>query len=65
MVDRFVYLPVNNVVHNAIAFVVANEISLLANFIPNDYFTFRRMAGNRTWGTVVLVSMSLRALVLH
>ena len=50
VMDHFVYLPVNNVVHNAIAFVVANEISLLANFIPNDYFTFRRMAGNRPWG---------------
>jgi putative flippase GtrA len=49
IVDHFVHLPVNEVLHNAIAFVVANEISLLANFIPNDYFTFRRMAGNRPW----------------
>ena len=50
VVDHFVYLPVNSMFHNAIAFVVANEISLLANFIPNDYFTFRHMAGNRSWG---------------
>jgi putative flippase GtrA len=50
VVDHFVHLPVNAVVHNAIAFVVANEISLLANFIPNDYFTFRWMARNRPWG---------------
>jgi putative flippase GtrA len=50
IVDHFMHLPVNVVVHNAIAFVVANEISLLANFIPNDYFTFRRLAGSRPWG---------------
>ncbi len=49
VVDHFVHLPVNSMLHNAIAFVVANEISLLANFIPNDYFTFRRLAGNRPW----------------
>jgi len=49
VVDHFVHLPVNSVVHNAIAFVIAAEISLMANFIPNDYFTFRRMAGNRSW----------------
>jgi len=50
IVGNYVHLPVNEIVHNAIAFVVANEISLLANFIPNDYFTFRRLAGNRPWG---------------
>jgi putative flippase GtrA len=50
IVNHFVHLPVNEVAHNAIAFVVANEISLLANFIPNDYFTFRRLAGSRPWG---------------
>ncbi len=48
--DHVVKLPVNDMAHNAIAFVVASEISLLANFIPNDYFTFRRMARNRSWG---------------
>jgi putative flippase GtrA len=50
IVNTFLHLPVSNLVHIAIAFVVASEISLLANFIPNDYFTFRRMAGNRSWG---------------
>ena len=50
IVDHYVHLPVNAIVHNAIAFVVANEVSLLANFIPNDYFTFRRMARHRPWG---------------
>jgi putative flippase GtrA len=49
VVDHFLNLPFNSVVNNAIAFVVANEISLLANFIPNDYFTFRHMARNRPW----------------
>jgi putative flippase GtrA len=49
IVDHFVHLPVNAVVHNAMAFVVANEISLLTNFILNDYFTFRRMGRNRSW----------------
>src|SRR5436305_6199597 len=47
--DHFVHLSVNGVVHNAMAFIVANEISLLTNFISNDFFTFRRMAGNRSW----------------
>ena len=50
IVDHFVKLPVNDIVHNAIAFVLASEISLIANFIPNDYFTFRQMAGDRSWG---------------
>lgn len=41
---------IDDVVHNLIAFLAATEISLLANFIPNDYFTFRRLAGHeRTW----------------
>jgi putative flippase GtrA len=49
IVDHFINLPVNAVAHNAIAFLVANEISLLTNFISNDYFTFRHMARNRSW----------------
>lgn len=33
-----------------LANVVAYELSILANFIPNDYFTFRHLAGhNRSW----------------
>jgi putative flippase GtrA len=32
------------------AFVVAAEISIFANFIPNDYFTFRHLPGHqRAW----------------
>ncbi|HTI14231.1 MAG TPA: GtrA family protein [Dictyobacter sp.] len=37
-------------IQNIIASVVACEISLIANFIPNDYFTFRYMPGHeRPW----------------
>jgi len=33
-----------------IAFTVATEISILANFIPNDYITFRYLPGHsRSW----------------
>jgi len=33
-----------------LANVVAYEISIMANFIPNDYFTFRHLAGHdRSW----------------
>jgi dolichol-phosphate mannosyltransferase len=33
-----------------IAFAVAAELSIFANFIPNDYFTFRHLPGHqRTW----------------
>jgi len=36
--------------HYLSAFVVATEISILANFIPNDYFTFRHLPGHqRSW----------------
>ncbi len=43
-------LPVNTAVHNLIASVLASEISIMANFIPNDYFTFRHLAGHeRSW----------------
>jgi putative flippase GtrA len=41
---------VSGVEHNIIASALACEISLMANFIPNDYFTFRHLAGHdRTW----------------
>lgn len=36
--------------HWLTAFVVAAEISIFANFIPNDYFTFRHLPGHqRSW----------------
>jgi putative flippase GtrA len=45
-------IPVVPWQHNIIAYVIANEISIFANFIPNDYFTFSHLAGQgtRTWG---------------
>jgi putative flippase GtrA len=42
-------MPLEYQIHWLIAFLVASEISVLANFIPNDYFTFRSMAGQRSW----------------
>ena len=43
-------LPVTEFWHNAIAEVCAAELSILANFIPNDYFTFRHLDGHqRSW----------------
>ncbi len=43
-------LPVNEALHNVIASMCAAELSILANFIPNDYFTFRHLAGHqRSW----------------
>jgi len=43
-------LPVNMAEHNLIASLLASEISIMANFIPNDFFTFRHLAGHeRSW----------------
>jgi putative flippase GtrA len=48
---HFVPMPVSAMVHNLIAQIIAFEISLMVNFIPNDYFTFRHLAGHsRSWG---------------
>jgi putative flippase GtrA len=36
--------------HFLLAFVVATELSIIANFIPNDYLTFRHLPGHqRSW----------------
>jgi putative flippase GtrA len=46
-----VQMPVTITLHNAIANITAAEISIMANFIPNDYFTFRHLPGHqRSWG---------------
>lgn len=43
-------LPISEWLHNIIASVLAAEISIMANFIPNDYFTFRGLDGHsRSW----------------
>lgn len=37
-------------VHNIVAYLVAAEISIIANFIPNDRITFSRLPGHsRSW----------------
>ncbi len=37
-------------IYSAFAYVTAYEVSILANFIPNDYFTFRFLPGHqRSW----------------
>ena len=36
--------------YSALAYIIAYESSILANFIPNDYFTFRFLSGHqRSW----------------
>ena len=45
-----VYLPLGESARNLFALLVANEVSILANFVPNDRFTFRQLAGaRRVW----------------
>ncbi len=45
-----VNMPVSSHIHYVTAFLLASEISILANFIPNDYFTFRYLPGHkRSW----------------
>jgi putative flippase GtrA len=40
----------NFTLYAVVAYVTAYEVSILANFIPNDYFTFRFLPGHqRTW----------------
>lgn len=48
---NYVPLHINSLAQNIFASVLACEISLMANFVPNDYFTFRHMPGRqRSWG---------------
>ena len=46
-----IHMPTNlAVLHNLLAFVLASEISIMANFVPNDFVTFRHLPGReRTW----------------
>lgn len=42
--------PFSHRVHYIIAFAVATEVSIMANFIPNDRITFSHLPGHsRTW----------------
>jgi putative flippase GtrA len=46
----YVALPVSQRMHYAIAFVVATEVSIMTNFIPQDLVTFRHLPGHsRSW----------------
>ncbi len=48
---NYIPLHINSLAQNVFASALACEISLIANFIPNDYFTFRHMPGReRSWG---------------
>jgi putative flippase GtrA len=50
ILENNVSIPVADVLHNLIAFVVATEISIFANFIPNDRITFSHLPGHsRSW----------------
>lgn len=43
-------LPLNDQAHNIVAYCVAAELSILANFIPNDRITFSHLPGHsRSW----------------
>lgn len=43
-------LPVPDQVHYILAYIAAAEVSIIANFLPNDSLTFRHMAGHaRPW----------------
>jgi putative flippase GtrA len=43
-------MPFPRPVHYVVAFVLASEISIMANFIPNDRITFSRLPGHgRSW----------------
>ena len=50
LVFYVIVLPVNETMHNVIASAVAAEFAIIANFVPNDLFTFRHLSGRqRTW----------------
>lgn len=50
LVFYVIVLPVNETMHNVIASVLAAEFSIMANFVPNDFFTFRHLSGHqRSW----------------
>lgn len=50
LVFYMIALPVSEALHNVIASAFAAEISIIANFVPNDYVTFRHLPGHqRSW----------------
>ncbi len=70
--------PVTETLHNVIASVLAAAISIIANFVLNDFFTFRHLPGHqRSWlarcvrfyitaiGGCVLIFVIQFAITLH
>jgi putative flippase GtrA len=54
-INHYTGMSVGDIVHTLVAQFIAFEISLMVNFIPNDYFTFRHLAGHsRSWGARLL-----------
>ncbi len=50
LVFDVIALPVIETLHNVIASVLAAAISIIANFVLNDFFTFRHLPGHqRSW----------------
>ncbi len=50
LVIDVIALPVHETWHNVIASVLAAAISIMANFVLNDFFTFRHLPGHqRSW----------------
>lgn len=50
LVFDVIALPVTETLHNVIASVLAAAISIIANFVLNDFFTFRHLPGHqRSW----------------
>lgn len=49
-------------IHKAAAWIPATEISILANFFPNDYLTFRHMPGHNRHITARLLRFHLTCL---
>lgn len=48
--NDMVQMPFPRVAHSVVAFLIASEISIMANFIPNDRITFSRLPGHaRSW----------------
>ncbi len=45
-----IQMPLGTTTHYVVAFIIAAEISILANFIPNDRITFSHLPGHaRSW----------------
>ena len=50
LVFDVIALPVTETLHTVIASVLAAAISIIANFVLNDFFTFRHLSGHqRSW----------------